>query len=53
MVNLWGIIPIVIGLLIIRFFPGITTHQPKDMTLTGLWIGIILFLVGIALLVFG
>jgi len=53
MVNLWGLIPLLLGLLIIRYFPGYKDHQPKGMTLTGILIGIILFLFGIVLLVFG
>jgi len=48
-----GIILIIIGLFILKFFPDMSDYQKKGMTLTGILIAIFLILVGIGLLIFG
>lgn len=48
-----GLILITLGLLTLRNFPGIGQHQRESMTITGISIGLILTLVGIAVLIFG
>jgi len=48
-----GLALIVLGFWIVKYFPDIMSYQRKEMTLTGILIGIILLLVGIGLLLFG
>ncbi len=48
-----GLILMIFGGLTLRYFPGLSDNQPKGMTLTGIFIGIICFVLGLALLIFG
>jgi len=48
-----GLILAVIGFLILKYFPDVTTYQDRGTTLSGLLIGIIFILVGIGLVIFG
>ena len=48
-----GLVSVVIGLLIIKYFPDITSYQHEGMTLSGIFIGVVLILVGAGLLIFG
>ena len=48
-----GLILALVGLLMLKFFPEVPEYQPGGFTLSAILIGIILILVGIALVVFG
>ena len=48
-----GLILIIIGVFILKFFPDMSEYQRKGMTLSGILIAIFLILVGIGLLIFG
>jgi len=48
-----GLAFIILGFWIVKYFPDIMSYQRKEMTLTGILIGIVLLLVGIGLLIFG
>jgi hypothetical protein len=48
-----GLLLAVIGFLILKYFPSITSHQKSEMTMTGILIGVILILIGIGLMIFG
>ena len=48
-----GIILIVLGFAILKFFPDVTNYQSRGFTMTGILIGILFILVGIGLLIFG
>ena len=47
-----GLILAFVGVLMLKYFPGISDHQAKGLTLTGILIGIILILVGAGLILF-
>jgi hypothetical protein len=48
-----GLILAVIGFLMLKFFPDVTTYQDKGLTASGLLIGILFILIGIGLVIFG
>jgi hypothetical protein len=48
-----GLIMAVLGFIILKYFPDVTTYQHKGMTMSGILIGILFILVGIGLLIFG
>jgi len=48
-----GIVILIIGFLILKYFPDMTRYQLKQMTFTGIFIGILLILIGIGLIIFG
>jgi hypothetical protein len=48
-----GLILAVVGFLILKYFPDVSTYQSKSFSLTGILIGIVFILVGIGLLIFG
>jgi len=48
-----GLILALIGFLILKYFPGVTDHQLRGVTLSGILIAIILILVGIYLVFSG
>lgn len=48
-----GILFILLGFFIIKNFPGYTHHQKEGMTLFGIFIGVLVFVLGIALFLFG
>ena len=48
-----GLILAVLGFVILKYFPDVTTYQNKGMTLSGILIAIIFILVGIGLMIFG
>jgi hypothetical protein len=51
--KIFVLLMIFVGFLILKYFPDIETYQKGGMTLVGILIGIILFLVGIGLIIFG
>jgi hypothetical protein len=51
--KIFGLLMIIVGFLILKYFPDISGYQKKEMTMTGILIGVILFLVGIGLIIFG
>ena len=51
--NILGLILIVLGLAILKFFPDVTTYQHGGMTMSGILIGVVFILVGIGLIIFG
>jgi len=48
-----GLILTIIGFLILKYFPDISSYQKEGMTLSGILIGVIIILIGIGLLIFG
>ena len=48
-----GLILAFIGVLMLKYFPGISEHQFGGFTLSGILIGVVLILVGIVLLFIG
>lgn len=48
-----GVILVILGFLILKFFPDIGSYQTKSFTMTGILIGILFILVGIGLAIFG
>ena len=48
-----GLILALVGFLMLKYFPGVSQHQVKGFTLSGILIAVILILVGIGLIVFG
>jgi hypothetical protein len=48
-----GLFLVIIGAAIIKYFPDVETYQSEGMTLSGLLVGGVLILVGVALLIFG
>lgn len=52
MLKLLGIVLTVFGFLILKKFPDISYQRPQLLT-TGLFIGAIMLVIGIALLIFG
>ena len=48
-----GLILMVLGLVILKYFPDVTNYQSKGFTLTGILIAVVFILVGIGLLIFG
>jgi hypothetical protein len=48
-----GVILGVIGFLILKYFPDVTTYQHEGMTMNAILIGIIFILVGAGLVIFG
>lgn len=48
-----GVLLMFVGVLIVRYFPGVASYQKIGMTLAGIWTGILLFLIGIVLLIYG
>ena len=52
-IKIVGLILIAVGLLTLRNFPGIGQSQREEMALGGILIGLILFLIGVVILVFG
>ena len=51
--KIFGILMIIVGFLILKYFPDISDYQKKDMAMSGILVGVILFLVGIGLIIFG
>ncbi len=51
--KLIGVFAILVGFWFLKYFPDISGYQKREMTMTGILIGIILLLIGIGLLVFG
>ena len=52
-IRIIGVILAFVGFLMLKYFPGITQHQARGHTLSGILIGVILILVGIGLVIFG
>jgi len=48
-----GLILVVLGFAVLKYFPDITNYQSKGFTMTGVLIGVLFILVGIGLLIFG
>jgi hypothetical protein len=48
-----GIVLIIVGFWFLKYFPDMSDYQRKEMTMTGILMGITFFLVGIGLLIFG
>lgn len=51
--KLVGLITLLAGLFIMKNFPDIGMYQRREMTISGIFLGALLFLSGIVLLVFG
>lgn len=49
----FGLLLVIFGFLILKFFPDIERYQRSEMTITGILIGALLFLAGILLIIFG
>jgi hypothetical protein len=48
-----GLLLIILGFFILKFFPDIDRYQRSEMTVTGILIGAMFLLVGILLVIFG
>jgi hypothetical protein len=48
-----GLFLLIIGVAIIKYFPDVETYQHEGFTLSGILVGVVLILVGVALLIFG
>lgn len=48
-----GVILAIVGILILKVFPDVGSYQRPEFVASGLFIGAILLVVGIALLIFG
>jgi hypothetical protein len=48
-----GLLLVILGFFILKFFPDISRYQREGMTLSGILIGAMFFLVGILLIIFG
>ena len=53
LIKILGLITIFIGFLVLKYFPGISDHQAKGMTLSGILIGAAISIIGIVMLIFG
>ena len=53
LVKLIGLVIFLIGLAIIKFFPDIHHYQWEEMTVAGVFIGVIFFVIGLIALIFG
>jgi hypothetical protein len=51
--KLLGLLLMALGVLIIRYFPDITEYQRPEFLRAGLFLGAVLFVAGLALLIFG
>jgi hypothetical protein len=51
--KIFGLLMIIVGFLLLKYFPDIHHYQRSEMTMTGILIGAVLFLVGIGLVIFG
>jgi hypothetical protein len=52
-VRVFGLVVIFLGFLVLKYFPGLSDHQNKGMTLSGILIGIIISIIGIIMLIVG
>jgi len=52
-IKFFGVLLLFVGFLVLKYFPDVSTYQKKGMTLSGILIGIIFFLIGIGLIIFG
>jgi hypothetical protein len=52
-IRFFGVLLIFVGFLILKYFPDISGYQKKEMTLSGILIGIVIILIGIGLIIFG
>lgn len=50
LLKILGVILIIIGILIVKNFPGVSKYQPEGFTWTGIFIGLIILFTGMALL---
>jgi len=48
-----GLVLLFLGFLIIRYFPDTQKYQREGFLLSGLFVGAVLFVVGLALVIFG
>ena len=51
--KLIGLVVLLVGLFVMKNFPDIAQYQQKEMTVSGLFLGMIMFLAGLVLMVFG
>ena len=51
--KIFGLLLIILGFFILKYFPDTTTYQRGEMTMLGILVGIVFFLVGILLIIFG
>lgn len=47
-----GFFLLVLGAFIIRYFPDVSDYQAPKMTVTGIWVGIILVIVGLVMIIY-
>ncbi len=52
LLKLLGILLVVLGFLVLKFFPDISYQRP-EMLAAGLFIGALMLVIGIALIIFG
>jgi len=48
-----GLILVVLGVVILKYFPDVSSYQHSGMTMSGILIAVVLILVGIGLIIFG
>lgn len=51
--RLLGIVLLAVGALLLRHFPDIGGYQRGEMLVAGLFVGVLLLVLGIALVIFG
>ncbi|MFH1474075.1 MAG: hypothetical protein ABIE55_04270 [Candidatus Aenigmatarchaeota archaeon] len=48
-----GLLMIIVGFLILKYFPDMERYQRGGFTMSGILIGLVMLLVGIGLIIFG
>ena len=51
-IKIVGLILAFVGFLMLKYFPGISAHQ-EHFSLSGIFVGIILILIGAGMIIFG
>ena len=51
--KIFGLLLIVLGFLILKYFPDMQRYQTSDFTMSGILIGAVMIVVGIVLVIFG
>ena len=52
-IKILGLIAVFLGVLVLKYFPDMSDYQKKQMTMSGILIGIILCIAGAIMIIFG
>ncbi len=51
--KIFGLLMVIVGFFILKYFPDMTRYQRNSFAMSGILIGVVMFLLGIGLLIFG